>query len=74
MREPSMKPAESFGVGVRLVGLFFAIYALPGCFQLDIYSAAHVVAGLILVTRADSIVRLCYPKNARQEWLDSQDL
>ena len=69
-----MKPSEIFGVGVRLVGLFFVTYGLPGCFQLDIYSAGHVVAGLILVTRADLIVRLCYPKNARQEWLDSQNL
>ena len=61
-----MKPDELFGVGVRWIGLICALTGLPALLQFN-YSAAisgagQVVAGLILMTRADVIVRVCYPK------------
>lgn len=68
-----MKADEVFGVGVRLIGLIFVLSGLPNLLQLDYYTAAQVIAGLILVTRADSITRGCYPRHSRQEFMDSRD-
>ncbi len=65
-----MKTDELFGVGVRWIGLVCAMLALPELLQLDymaaVQAAGQGVAGLILMTRADWIVRLCYPKDFRE--------
>jgi hypothetical protein len=62
----SMKPDELFGVGVRWIGLICALTGLPALLQFNygaaISGAGQVVLGLLLMTRADAIVRVCYPK------------
>jgi hypothetical protein len=63
-----LKASELFGVGVRLIGVIGALTGLPsllGFLQGNWSGALEVVAGLVLVTRADSIVGYCYPERPR---------
>jgi hypothetical protein len=57
---------ELFGVGVRLIGLITVVSCVPSLFHLDYLALAPVVVGLILLTRADAIAQLCYPRDARE--------
>jgi hypothetical protein len=62
-------PQDLFGMGVRLVGLVGVLLGMPALFRLDLVGAAPCVAGLILITRADLIVKLCYPTSAlKAQW------
>jgi hypothetical protein len=58
---------EFFGAGVRLVGIAAALVYLPALLQRDYLGAVPGVAGLVLLTRADLIARLCYPLDPRDE-------
>jgi len=55
---------ELFAVGLRLIGIWFAVSALPEIFALNYFGALPGIAGLILLTRADLITQLCYPKGS----------
>lgn len=58
-----MKPSELFGVGIRLIGVTCALTGLPavtGIMQGNYAAIGQVVVGLLLVTQADAIARLCY--------------
>lgn len=57
-----MAPKELFAVGVRLIGLASVMVTIPDLFSLNYLAFAPAVAGLILITRADLIANLCYPK------------
>jgi len=58
---------ELFIVGLRLLGIYFAVAAIPAALSLDYFGACPGVAGLILLTRADLIANLCYPRDARKD-------
>jgi hypothetical protein len=59
-------PQELFAVGLRLIGVWFAVSALPEILALNYFGALPGITGLILLTRADLIVQLCYPKGSRK--------
>jgi hypothetical protein len=65
-----MKAHELFGVGVRWIGLICVLSGLPAISSFNYTAilgvAGQIVVGLILITRADLIVRLCYPKEFRE--------
>jgi hypothetical protein len=63
----NMTAKELFGVGVRLVGLVAAFNYLPALVQLNYVAAAPGIVGLIMLTRADFIARLCYPEDSREQ-------
>jgi hypothetical protein len=62
-----MTAREQFGVGLRLVGVWFAVSALPELVALNYAAAMPGIAGLILITRADFIAQLCYPTEFRTD-------
>lgn len=64
-----MAPRELFGVGVRLIGLAGALAGLPqlSLLPLNLGAALQVVAGVLLLMRADLLVNLCYPPK-RESW------
>ncbi len=61
-----MTPKELFAVGIRLIGVWFAVSALPQVFALNYFGVLPGIAGLILITRADLIADFCYPKESRK--------
>jgi hypothetical protein len=65
----SMTAKELFGVGVRLIGLVTALVYLPALVLLHYVDGAMGVIGLLLLTRADLIAHLCYPKDATDDAL-----
>ena len=60
-----MTAKEFFAAGLRLLGIYFAVAAIPAALSLDYFGACPGIAGLILLTRADLIANLCYPREAR---------
>jgi hypothetical protein len=62
-----MTAKEFFGAGVRLVGIAAALLYLPAMLQRDYLGAVPGVAGLVLLTRADWIARLCYGVDPRND-------
>ena len=61
-----MTPKEIFTVGIRLIGVWFALSAIPDIFALNYFGVLPGIAGLILMTRADLIAYFCYPKQSRK--------
>ena len=59
-------PKETFAVGIRLIGVWFAMSAIPAVFALDYFGVLPGIAGLILLTRADLIAYFFYPKESRK--------
>ena len=62
-----MTPKELFAVGLRLVGVWFAVSTLPDMLTINYLGAVPGIAGLVLITRADLIAQLCYPKDVRRD-------
>ncbi len=56
-----MAAKDLFELGVRLIGVLSVVLGLPSVLLLDYGAAAQIVAGLILITRADVIGNFCYP-------------
>ncbi len=60
-----------FGVCVRVVGLVVSISGIPDLLTPMYWAGAlPVVGGLVLITKADFIAGLCYPKRARDKDAD----
>lgn len=58
-----MAAKELFAIGVRLIGLTAIMVTIPELFTLNYLAAAPAIVGLILITRADLIANLCYPRD-----------